>query len=72
MIELTIDIYILISLKLKDLKVKVIVGALFRMNRKVLFADPAPLVLADLTYHMWAATFFLYFNSTVFAHSHIF
>jgi hypothetical protein len=72
MIEFSIYIYVLISLKLKDLKVKVIVGALFRMNRKVLFADPAPLMLADLAYHMGTATFFLYFNSTVFAHSYIF
>jgi hypothetical protein len=72
MIKFSIDIYILISLKLKDLKIKVIVWALFRMNRKVLFADPAPLMLADLAYHMRTAPFFLYFNSTVFARSHVF
>jgi hypothetical protein len=42
------------------------------MNRKVLFADPAPLVLADLAYHMWTTALFFYFDSTVFARSYIF
>lgn len=40
------------------------------MHREVLFADPAPLVLAQLAYHMRASTFLLYFNVTILASAH--
>lgn len=42
------------------------------MDREVLFADPAPLVFAHLTYHVGAAAFFFDFNAAVFARSDCF
>jgi len=70
-IELTIKIYVLAPLKLQNLKIEMIVRARFIVNGKIFFADPTPLVFANLAYHVRATAFFFYFDSTVYTLSHI-
>ena len=42
------------------------------MHWEVLLANPTPLVLAQLTYHMGASAFLFYFDSTVLARAYVF